>query len=509
MKFSYHVVTDWPPLAWLAIYRSGSKSVDVFHGCAVENTDEWFCEAVWDGSFAEGDFDRTGVVFGSGGRLRNDAVCFVSSMAPVDRLHVFRGPETTLVSNSLPCILRASGMIPVRPDQGYIPFFRSIDRGIEDYEKDLLVAPMLPTRSVSDSQALELVYSQNLLLSRDGISTLRKPTDDARFNSYEDYKRYLGDRVTGIGENLGSSARAYRFEWLASMSRGFDSPTCAALALPAGLKRAVTYNEGRPGVADDALAIGEHLGIDTTLHDRLAWKHVHPCEDLFIAADAQGKEISVASLGDELSQTVLVTGHGGGYLWRANDRIPTSSLRRGNYSGLSMTEFRLHRGFIHLPLPFIGMNRESDILRISLSDEMQPWRTPGKYDQPICARVLDEAGVPRELFGQSKTGLSIRFMIGQDRWSAVGTRRFSKWLWRNARRFGLDMRRIAALRCLQIGLDLLILIPAGGPRLVRGGRRRSRDYLARKFRDLGGEDLAFDWAIRSAAETYRRPSAAE
>ncbi len=509
MRFTYIAVIDWPPLAWLAVSRRGGKSVEVFHGGAVETTDEWFCEAVWDGPFAEGGFDRTGVVFGSGARLRNNSVCFVSSMATVDRLHVLRGPEATFVSNSLPCILRATGTITLRPDGGYVRFFRSIERGVEEYERELRVAPRVPTGSSSDDQRLQLVYSRNLLLSGADLRALPKPADHVAFKSYEGYKHYLSDRVVEIGENLRSAARAFPFEWLATMSRGFDSPTCAALALPAGLKRAVTYNEGRPGVADDALAIGEHLGIETSLHDRLAWMHVNPCEALFIATDGQGKEISVASLGEALNQTVLLTGHGGGYLWRANDRRPSSSLQRGAYSGLSMTEFRLHRGFIHLPLPFIGMDREADILRISLSNEMQQWRTPGSYDQPICARVLHEAGVPRELFGQSKTGLSIRFVIGQDRWSSAGTRQYAEWLWRSARRFGLRTSRVAALRCLQLSVDLINRLPTGRSDLLRSSIARVRGYLARRFRGLGGEDLVFEWAIRSAADTYSQVSAAE
>ncbi len=509
MRFVYTAVPHWPPLAWLAICRRGSESIEVFCGGAVETTDEWFCEAVWDGPFNDGDFDRTGVVFGSGARLREDTVSFVSSMAPVDRLHLLRGREKALVSNSLPCILGSSGLNPVRPDGGYIKFFQSIERGIEEYKVDLSLSPALTSGPGPVRQHLQLIYAQNLLLSDDDFSLRRKPSDDVGLNSYRDYKDYLTDRAVSIGENLMSNDRATVYEWLASMSRGFDSPTCAALALPAGLKRAVTYNEGRPGMVDDAMAIGDLLGIETTLHDRLAWMRVDPCEALFVVADGQGKEISVASLGDELAQTVLLTGHGGGHLWRANGRTPGRSLSRVGYSGLSMTEFRLHRSFIHLPLAFIGFEREPEILRISLSDEMQPWRTPGVYDQPICARVLQEAGVPRQLFGQSKTGLSIRFVIGQDNWSRVGKKRYSKWLWRNRDRLELGVTRIAAIRSLLIAIALIIRIRVRGFRSVRYGVRRFRDYLAKWLRQMGYEDLAFEWAAATAAKTYERPATSD
>ena len=35
----------------------------------VELRSNWFCEAAWDGQFDQGDFDRTDIVAGSGGKL--------------------------------------------------------------------------------------------------------------------------------------------------------------------------------------------------------------------------------------------------------------------------------------------------------------------------------------------------------------------------------------------------------------------------------------------------------
>ena len=71
-------------------------------------TAEFFCEAIWPGPFAEGDFDRTDLVSGSGGRLRRAEVHFVSSGATVDRLLVHRGPIQSWLSDlttSLPWLM--------------------------------------------------------------------------------------------------------------------------------------------------------------------------------------------------------------------------------------------------------------------------------------------------------------------------------------------------------------------------------------------------------------------
>ena len=91
MRLQYTSMDHWPRLAWLARARRSSPTLEVFHGPQVETTAEWFCEAVWDGAFAAGDFDRTDVVFGSGGRLRGRSVSFVSSATTVDRAWMDQG----------------------------------------------------------------------------------------------------------------------------------------------------------------------------------------------------------------------------------------------------------------------------------------------------------------------------------------------------------------------------------------------------------------------------------
>jgi hypothetical protein len=74
-----------------------------------------------------------------------------------------------------------------------------------------------------------------------------------------------------------------------------------------------------------------------------------------------------------------------------------------------MSELRLVAGFIQLPLPFIGARNKPDIVRITESSEMDPWRLGNAYDRPIPRRIAEEAGVPRHLFGQSKLASVVIF----------------------------------------------------------------------------------------------------
>ena len=57
----------------------------------------------------------------------------------------------------------------------------------------------------------------------------------------------------------------------------------------------------------------------------------------------------------------------------------------------------------------MGARQKADIVRITESPEMDPWRLGNAYDRPIPRRVAEEAGVPRHLFGQSKMASALIF----------------------------------------------------------------------------------------------------
>jgi hypothetical protein len=66
-------------------------------------------------------------------------------------------------------------------------------------------------------------------------------------------------------------------------------------------------------------------------------------------------------------------------------------------------------GFIQVPLAFIGARRKADIVNITESSEMSPWRLGNNYDRPVARRIAEEAGLPRQMFGQSKMGSVVIF----------------------------------------------------------------------------------------------------
>ena len=142
MKFRFEYIREekWPPLAWLAECAGSNPVIRVRHGSQVETRDVWFCEAIWDDEFTSGNFDRTDLVFGSGARLRDVQVIFVSSGSTVDRLQFLELHGRTWISNSIACLLAASGVKADVSYERFPEFFRSIIGGIDAYER------RLPTR---------------------------------------------------------------------------------------------------------------------------------------------------------------------------------------------------------------------------------------------------------------------------------------------------------------------------------------------------------------------------
>lgn len=490
--FAYQSAASWPRLAWLAVCEIGACTVRVIHGAAVECLPNWFCEAVWDAPFAEGNFDQTDLVFGSGGRRRAEQIVFVSAGSTVDRLQVAVRGEHTFISNSLPCLLEAIGARLHPAFRGYVEFFETVTLGIDH------PMPDLPLRQGS----VRLVYHHNLHWDGARLHTIPKPAPRRNFERFESYAGFMRDGLKRIAHNMGSSQRARAWSWLGTISRGYDSAASAALAHEAGLRRVITLHESRPGVPDAGTAIADAMGLEYVVVDRLAWKHQASLEPLFLVADGQGKEIMLAGAAAELPDRVLLTGSAGGTAWSMSPSQTGNNLARTVHAGLSMSEYRLHCGFIHLAVPYMGLRQLPDLVRLSRSPEMAPWDTGGSYSRPIPRRLVEEAGVPREQFGVSKTGASIRFLIGEDPWSGSSRRAFIRWFMARRRTYGVGAWAALAGYACVIVLDIVLRLT---PR-TRGHLRRTLQGAARRLaarvKKRRLNDLAFAWAVESVRKSY-------
>src|SRR2546425_4606452 len=124
----------------------------------------------------------------------------------------------------------------------------------------------------------------------------------------------------------------------------------------------------------------------------------------------------------------LVTGYHGDQMWSKRPRTTSADIVRGDQSGLSLSEYRLWAGFIHLPVPFLGVRQIGDVSALSRSPAMAPWDVRGTYSRPICRRIVETAGVPRDAFGARKQTASVLFFERGDMLSPRSLAQDGAWL---------------------------------------------------------------------------------
>lgn len=406
-----------PKLAWVADVDRKKETVTLFNGSSVEVGANFFIEGVWNGPFKDGGFAETDCVFGTGGVLDADSIRFVPSASTVDSLYYKEEGAYVIVSNSLPLLLSYVGDQLDPRCQEYPEICDSIMLGINHYRRDI------PTKKGKVQRQLY----RNLKVNREGVVETEKPMPP-RFGSFEEYRGYLRDNYARIAANARDTGRSEPLEILSTQSTGYDTTAVNALAGTFGLDKVFTVTKAKSigrlahqdegeSPDDDGNDICQSLGLPCIPIDRRAFSENFEDEHLFYSALYHNQDVNMLEIGRHISRpAVLLTGHGGA-IWypkasRAEllgEELPGSELNATDSGGLGLSEFRLALGFIHLPLPHVGARRKRDILEITESSEMDPWKVRRLYDRPIARRMAEEAGVPRTLFGQKKKGSVVIF----------------------------------------------------------------------------------------------------
>lgn len=403
-----------PQLAWVADVDRAHGLVILVHGLRVEVREHFFIEGVWDGPFQLGEFETTDCVFGSGGLLTESSIRFVPSAATTDFLYYDENGQHVTVSNSLPLLLAHTRecLDPRCPD--YSAICHSILHGIHDYRRSI------PTIG---GTVRRLMY-RNLEVSCDQIMELEKRMPP-RFASFVEYRDYLQDRYDQIAINARDGARTWPLQIVSTQSKGYDSTAVNTLARASGIDKVFTVctAKSKQGLAhqeeenladDDGGEICATLGLACIRLNRRAFSKGFDQEYLYYCALHHNQDTNLMDIQKHLSTVSLLLTGVLGELWRPKRDIVelpclNPDLRHGDLGGSGMGEWRLVVGLIHLPMPYIGARRRAEIVEITESAEMDPWRLGTAYDRPIARRIAEEAGVPRQFFGQSKMGSVVLF----------------------------------------------------------------------------------------------------
>jgi hypothetical protein len=428
MNLAITKIGGWAGLAWVAKCNHQAEAVGVLHGPMVEMCDEWVVEGVWDGEFEKGEFDTTDLVFGTGVRLRDGEPVFVASGTVFDRLWHCCFEATTYVANSLPALLAVTGAELLDEYPSYSGESRRIIRGLE------AGARSIPTTA----GPVHMHYYHNLVLGPNGLEVVEKPDTAPRFETYGDYRSFLRRTTEALGRNLSDPARRFPVTAMTSLSSGYDSSVAAVVSRDAGCSKAVTITQSTSlwRGSDSGEEIARHLDLDCQAYDRVA-EH-YPNEVALWAGEGRAGILNWTQYDYPEPLCLFFTGCHGEKMWdRVSHDHPDPFVRRDT-SSLGFTEWRLHKGVFQCVVPFWGV-RHSHELHAITANEMQPWYYgPDGYDKPIARRIVEEAGVPREAFGQvnKNTSMESRFLWPHSRdaqesfaayLSARGVRGFSRW----------------------------------------------------------------------------------
>jgi hypothetical protein len=403
MRFDFQLLPTLPRLAWAACVRTGDPVVTILHGSWVETGDDWFVEGAWDGPFAAAAFDRSAVLAGSGGRITPAGVLFATPANLYERLQSVRVGGELFVSNSLALVLALSGdaLDPGHPHY-YLDLLDFYRIGIRVPEKRLRLAG---GRTALLHDACNLAVAPDTTMARVEKAWGTPPA------GYDDYVALLERTLAAVVANAGDAARRRRYRPVAMLSQGYDTTAVAALARRLGCDEAVTFRKSdssRGYVDDSGEAIARCLGYAVTSYERNdhATMPEFRAEEFYL--EPWGVDRTMAVMEAQLAGALLLSGRSAETVWsRGLARhwgLPDLQHPIDGTPGCALGEFRLRVGFVHFAPATIAAFHAPVIHPWNDTLALRPWSIGGLYDKPIARRIAEEAGVPRDLFGQVKKG---------------------------------------------------------------------------------------------------------
>ncbi len=435
-SLSYRVNPRLAQRAWLAVVDQAARTVEITCGVSVERRPGFMAECVWDGPFTEGGFHRAEHVFGTGVRVEGDAVHLVPPSFSVDRVMACRWRGRWWASNSLVLLLGATGA-QLNDRHPYWTECLSVLKGVENYRREYAVVH-------PEIEHFWQVFYENLVITPDGVEFHQRDRL-RRLGGYGEYMGALRGVLRALWDNARDPARRVPIFGLSNLSTGYDSTAATALVGELGIKESFGGAPIRrplrrllpPRHREDPRPIARALGVRLHLLD--PERSSVPEDELYFLAtnyamrhSGHWSELTFHSMAADIEARpgngLVFSGLHGDIIWDVapEARYIDVKLRRPCTPGLNLTEIRLKAGFVLASVPFLLANNISDVIKITGSPEMEPWRLHNDYDRPIPRRIAEEAGVPRAAFGMHKDMITQRYI-----WpvNPVLRRAFFRWLW--------------------------------------------------------------------------------
>lgn len=311
-----------------------------------------------------------------------------------------------------------------RLDPQYLNYeidFNTILFGIDGYKESVRVI-----YSNGELVDVRIYYYRNITINDSNSIRVEKKKKEAPFKDFSDYYNRLCSSVGGTILNAQDGKRKLQYGVVTTISKGYDAPCCAAIAKKYGCNTAVTFHAVGKYAEDSGVDIAKALGYKRILERDpdayMARKDLVEAEQL--SSGEIGSDLCFVAFDDIFSNNIVFTGDRGDSVWAKENSFVNDNFEFDDIlSHIGFSERRLWLGYISIPMPLFGASAWSSIQRISNSDEMKPWIMNNDYDRPIPRRIVEEAGVSRNMFGIEKHGAGITFRYD---WGTRLKRRLSK-----------------------------------------------------------------------------------
>lgn len=415
---NFEMEHDLPKLGWIVIVDTERRLVKAIHGINVERGKNWMVEGVWDDDFIKANFHETDVFFGSGMRIVDNKIHFVSSTSLSDRILFCHDNQNIIVSNSLLLLLGYTNAC-LDENHDYKDEADSIkEKGIYAYERKFkIIHPTI--------KHFHQVFYENLIVENDHIRFAYKYQKNVKIEKYEDYYELMLKTLKSLQSNYQSTHRKFPIRSYSTISSGYDSTAVSVLAKQIGVKECFSGNriDGllRRANKEAGCEIAQKLGYKVNLLETKK-KYISKDELFFLATNypkfskSVWCEISLHSMVKTIekqnSVAVIFTGYRG-HIWDAesDEKYQQGDLKsHGAIGGLNLTEIRLKSGFYNVAVPYIFAYKSQEIYKISKSSEMNNWKLNRPYDRPIPRRMVEESGIERYLFGINKQHITTTYL---------------------------------------------------------------------------------------------------
>lgn len=408
MQFKYHQISEWPVLSWAIVMEKNNKDVNVYHGNWVETNEGFFTDGAWDGPFNTESIDASFSFMGFIVKTNNSAIMIYTPSHNLERLFFYKTDAYIFCSPSLPLLLTIINKNLDNTYQYYTYDFLNYIRTINNYHDKL---------RIENNKYIDVLSYNNIIIDIKLAFNIIEKRKCKPFTDYTNYKEYMLDSIEKIHENTQSNLRKNKYSLITTISGGYDSPASSVLVKEKGCKEALAllptkYDTYTWKSRDDGSDIASKLGLKVYKVPRSSHLERHDMPEAeFFATGYDAMDIVMVGFEKYIKKRILVTGVIGDGVWSKNKKIlAPNAVLRPDSCGSALTEFRFRVGFIHLPVPYIGLSAAESIQKISNSKEMYPWTLGSKYDRPIPRRIVEEQGVDRECFGMKKAGsMSFRF----------------------------------------------------------------------------------------------------